>query len=134
MRRFWRVICFGIVPLLLATSAVSETAGGLESVRRPASSAILVEGSIQLASAVLSVAALVALWKRRDLVLPLFILWGAAITTVASLAPVVYGGAPVSAGVSAGASTAVIVGLLAWAWQRHALSAVRPPSASGTPR
>jgi uncharacterized membrane protein YwaF len=80
---------------------------------------VLLESILQLASGVFSVAALIAMWSRRELVFRLLVLWGVTITAVAGLAPVVYGGESAGVGVTAGVSTAAVVALVAWVWHLH---------------
>jgi hypothetical protein len=109
-----------VLPLFLAASAFGELRDGLGNVRQANGSSVLFESILQLASGVFSVAAVVAIWVRRELVFSLLVAWGVTITAVASLAPVVFGGESAGVGAAAGLSTAVVVGFLIWAWQRQA--------------
>jgi len=127
MRRLRQIVCFGIVPLLLAVSAVSEVRDGLGNLSLPGS-AVHFEALLQLACGVLSLVALAAVWFRRELAFRLLLLWGATITLVAGLAPVVYGGQSAAVGATAGLSTAALIALLAWTWHRHIATARKDPS------
>jgi len=58
--------------------------------------------------------------------------WALAITSTATIAPVVWGGAEWSAGALGGLATALVAGLVAWGAVRHARSAA-PVSETASP-
>lgn len=72
----------------------------------------------------IGVAAAVALLLGKPVGRPLTLLWGLIATLVATLAPVVWGGAPVSAAIFSCFGAAVLVAAALWA----AGNAVTPPA------
>jgi hypothetical protein len=71
-------------------------------------------------------AALLALAFRRQWVLGLLLVWAGAGAATAGLAPVVYGGQPVSTGLLTGVASGLLLGLAAWGWRRCGCDAPRP--------
>jgi hypothetical protein len=69
-----------------------------------------------------AVAALIALWRRLSWLPGALLLWGVALATTGGIAPVVWGGAEVTAGIISGVATALFAALTGWGALLHARS------------
>ena len=77
----------------------------------------------QLLYGVLAVASLVALFTGRAWLRPVLIAWAVVLTLTGTVATVAWSGAPWTAGLMAGALTALVAGLVAWGALLHARNA-----------
>jgi len=118
MTRLWERIGLGLLVLLLLACGYNGLVEGSHELRNNDPPWMRVATATQLLYGGAAVLALIALAFRRSWVFPLLVVWAVATTATATLAPVVYGDAPWTAGAAAGAATAVLVGLVLWGWRR----------------
>jgi alpha/beta superfamily hydrolase len=118
VRRVGRLLgLVAIVALLVATAYVGLVEG-LDARRSAATIAQRTASVLQLLYGGCAVVTLAAMTIRRSLVRPLLVVWGAALTAVGAMAPVVYGGASILAGVAGGVMVAAVVAAVLWGWRR----------------
>jgi hypothetical protein len=119
VKRFGRAARLVAVVTFVLLSAYTGIVDGLDTSRSATQPLERVAAASQLAYGGLAVATLVALPIMRRWVLPLLLLWGAALTLTGGLAPVVWGEQGALVGVLGGLCTAGIVALVVWACRRH---------------
>jgi hypothetical protein len=119
VKRFGRAARLVVVAALLLLTAYTGIFDGLETSRSAVTPLERVAAASQLAYGGMAVATLVASLIVRRWVLPLVLLWGAALTLTGGLAPVVWGKQGALVGVLGGLCTAGIVALAIWACRRH---------------
>ena len=117
--RFWPAIRLVALVALLAVTAGLGLWEGARVLRDGATTGQRIASAGQLVYGVLAALTLIALLARRPRTTALMTGWGAAVTFVGALAPVVWGGAPLGAGAAAGAATAGVVALAVWGAKRH---------------
>jgi hypothetical protein len=116
--RVGRAIALGILVIFLLAGAYNGLVEGSNVTRFADQPGMRVAAVTQLLYGAAAVVALLALaTRRRWTVLPVAICFLAA-TITGGLAPVVYGDQPVLTGVLSGAVSALVLGLVFWAWWR----------------
>jgi hypothetical protein len=118
-RPLWRAARLWAVVALLLLCAYTGIVDGLDSSRSASTLAQRIAAGSQLVYGVSAVAALLVLLLRRVWSLPLLLVWGAALTVTGGMAPVVWGEQSALVGLFAGATVALIVGLVLWAVRSH---------------
>ncbi len=119
MKRFGRAARLVVVGALLLLTAYTGIVDGLDTIRSATKPLERVAAASQLAYGGLAVATLIASLIVRRWVLPLLLLWGAALTLTGGLAPVVWGEQGALVGVLGGLCTAGVAALAIWAGRRH---------------
>jgi len=119
VKRFGRVAGLVAVAVLLLLTAYTGIVDGLDTLRSAANPLERAAAAGQLAYGGLAVATLLASAIARRWVLPLLLAWGAALTIIGGLAPVVWGEQGPAVGIFAGICTAGIVALVLWACRSH---------------
>lgn len=104
---------------LLLLTTYAGLVEGPDAMRSAATQGQRVAALTQMLYGVFAVAALIAMPLRPRFVLPILVLWGAALTVTGGLAPVVYGETGILVGVMAGVSVALVVVLVVWGWRKH---------------
>ena len=112
-----RVVCLILLMILLAACAWNGLYEGIIATRHADTPGMQAATVTQLLYGVFGLAALLALWRKREWVTPLLIGTGIASSLTAGLAPVVYAGTDVSTGIAAGLITAVVFVLAVWCWR-----------------
>jgi len=107
---------YGIVIVALLLTGYNGVVEGINATRFADTPGMKVATATQLLYGLGAVAALAAMGFRRRLVFPILVVWGLAVTATGALAPVVYAGRSFGLGAAVGATTALVVVLLLWAW------------------
>ena len=117
-RAVGRAIALGILVIFLLAGAYNGLVEGINATHHADTPGMRVATVTQLLYGVAAVVALLALATKRAwsrwAVLGCFL----AASVTGGLAPVVYGGEPVRTGLLSGAVSALLLGLVYWAWRR----------------
>jgi hypothetical protein len=111
-----RAVRYSLVVVALTLTGFNGIVEGLNATHFADTPGMKVATATQLLYGFSAAAALVAMAVRRQLVFAILAVWSLALTATAVLAPVVYAGRGVGVGVAFGAATALVTGLLLWAW------------------
>lgn len=119
-----RQLGWGDVRLAILASALvlAGYLGIVEGFNAAHSSSTLIQQATtasQLAYGVLALLALAAIMRRHRVAGPLLEFWGAMFIATVTLAPIVWGDAPVLSGVLSGLVTALFVSVLIWLWRAN---------------
>ena len=131
--RILRALLNGTLVLLLLATAYLGLTEGFPLVREAHSGLQRLATGTEILYGVTALLALVGLAARRRWALAVLAIWGAAITATSTLAPVVWGQSPWTAGVTAGLATAALLALLVWGLRttaRRAAGTSQPGSAA----
>jgi len=119
MRRHWPTVRLGLIVLILVLSGWNGIVDGLTAAKQASVQGVRLAAVLQLLSGVSAAGALFLMVMEPPRVFSMLVFWGIVLTATASLAPIVVGGAPLTAGVAAGAATAIAVALVVWGWRAH---------------
>ena len=114
--RWVRILLVIAVLLFFAYNGLVEVRNALRSMTTPGQKVVT---ATQLAYGVLSVLALASMRIRPRMTTPLLIAWAIPLVATAALAPVVYGGLGLGAGVGGGLVGLILAALTVRGWKRH---------------
>ena len=118
-KRLWRIVGLGVLVAALAFTAYTGLTEGFKATGFVATThGMRVATAAQLLYGGCAAAALLALAFRRQWVFGLLVGWAVGGAATAGLAPVVYGGQPVSTGLLTGVVSGLLLGLAPWGWRR----------------
>ena len=120
MSRTARAVRYSLVVVALLLTGYNGIVEGLNASNFADTLGMKVATATQLLYGFSAAAAFAAMGLRRQLVLPILAVWSLALTGTAILAPVVYAGRSLGVGAAVGTATALVTGLLLWAWPRAA--------------
>ena len=112
MTRIWRRASAILAILVLVVTAYAGITDGLNSLRRAATNGQQVAAATQLAYGFLGIAALVAIALGFRATTYILIAWGLAATFTAAIAPTVWGGAPMQAGIASGLGAGLVAAVV----------------------
>jgi hypothetical protein len=115
----FRWIGFVLLVLLLALTAFTGLIGGLGQIRRVAGVGQWTAATAQLTYGVCAVLSLAAMGARHRAAKWFIYTWCVATIVISSLAPVVYGGAPIAAGFASGVGATLAALLVLWIWRNR---------------
>jgi hypothetical protein len=115
----WADVRLAIVVIALVLTGYLGLVDGFNVARNSSTLLERLAAGAELAYAVLALLALAAIMRRHRAAGPLLEFWGAMLIATGTLAPIVWGHAPILSGVLAGLVTALIVIGVIWLWRAN---------------
>lgn len=119
MKRHWPVVRLTLVVLVLVLTAWNGLVDGLSAAKLATTPGVRVAAILQLLCGVSAGGALFSMVMDPPRVFSILVFWGIAFAATAAIAPVVAGGAPLSAGVAPALVSGAAAALVVWGWRVH---------------